>query len=134
MKIILFCFLFFGIFVHAQSVISEDSVANPPENFENVHVEKLFGDSLSTAFMIWVKDTVATHRHNWHSETIHVFEGKAKMYMNGEKSIIKSGDNIFIPKKTWHAVKVISDEPLKVISVQSPGFYGEDREFKKPSN
>lgn len=130
MRIILFCFLLFNVVAHSQSIIGLDSVLSPPKNFENVHVEKLFGDSLSTSFMIWVKDTVATHRHNWHSETIHVFEGKATMYMNGKRQIIKAGDNIFIPKKTWHAVKVTSDEPLKVISVQSPGFFGEDREFK----
>lgn len=102
----------------------------PEADYENISVKKLYGDSLATGFMIWVKDTVATHRHNWHSESIVVIEGSARMYMNDAIQEIKAGDVLFIPKHTWHAVKVISDEPLKVLSVQSPGFYGNDREFK----
>ncbi len=34
-----------------------------PENFENIHVEKLYSDSLATAFVIWAKQDVKAHKH-----------------------------------------------------------------------
>lgn len=106
----------------------------PSDDYENIHVKKIYGDSLSTGFIIWVKDTVKTHRHNWHSESIVVLEGEAIMWLNDKTVKIQSGETLFIPKKTWHAVKVISTIPLKVISIQSPGFFGKDREFKENRN
>ncbi len=115
--------------VFGQEQYSLDEVL-PEADYENISVKKLYGDSIATGFVIWVKDTVATHRHNWHSESIVVIEGIARMYMNDAIQEIKAGDVLFIPKQTWHAVKVTSDKPLKVLSVQSPGFYGNDREFK----
>jgi mannose-6-phosphate isomerase-like protein (cupin superfamily) len=118
---------------YAQDFLHIDEVS-PKNNYENIYVEKLYGDSLSTGFLIWVKDTVKTHRHNWHSESIVVLEGEAKMYVNDSVKMIRSGELLFIPKNTWHSVKVTSEIPLKVISVQSPGFYGEDREFKDENN
>jgi mannose-6-phosphate isomerase-like protein (cupin superfamily) len=58
-----------------------------------------------------------------------VLEGIAKLYFNDTIKEIHSGDLIFLPKNNNHAVKVISKTPLKVLSVQSPGFYGLDRVF-----
>ena len=114
-------------FTQDHLVIDEIS---PKSSYDNIYVEKLYGDSLSSGFLIWVKDTVKTHRHNWHSESIIVLEGAGKLYTNGNVQVITSGQTIFIPKKTWHAVKVTSTIPLKVLSIQSPGFYGKDREFE----
>jgi len=45
---------------------------------------------------------------------------------------IASGDLIFIPKNTVHAVKSIGASVLKVISIQSPRFDGTDRILTKP--
>jgi mannose-6-phosphate isomerase-like protein (cupin superfamily) len=118
-----------------QSSIGQNLVYLPEKkaapDFENIHVERLFGDSLSTSFMIWVKDTVATHKHELHSETIYVLEGEAKFYLNDSITTIKAEDILFVPKNNWHAVKVTSEIPLKVISTQSPGFYGKDRVFRR---
>ena len=115
---------------HTQTVISE---VKEPNEFDNVYVERLFGDSLSTSFEIWVKDSVPTHRHNYHSEVVYVKKGWAKMKLNNEEVEIKEGDKIFIPKNTWHSVEVKSEVPLRVLSVQSPGYFGDDREFKYKS-
>jgi quercetin dioxygenase-like cupin family protein len=132
MKLISTCLLLFllsvaPIFGQAQFSFNE---LFPEDDYENISVKKLYGDSLATGFLIWVKDTVASHSHNWHSESIVVIDGSARMYMDDTIQDINAGDVLFIPKQTWHAVKVTSDEPLKVLSVQSPGFYGKDREFK----
>jgi len=123
--------LFSMCYSYSQTIRSFDKM-NPETSFENIHVEKISEDSLSSVFLIWVKDTVATHKHEFHSESIYVHDGEGKLYLNEAQPVeIKKGDVLFIPKNTWHAVKVISDEPMRVMSVQSPRFNGEDRIFKK---
>jgi len=48
----------------------------------------------------------------------------------GDKTIkVKKGDIIFIPKNTVHSLKVNSQTPMKVVSIQSPFFDGTDRVF-----
>ena len=121
--------VFFGYVAHSQET-KAIALIQAPKQYDNIHVERIFGDSLSTSFMIWIKDTVATHKHEVHNETIHVLEGKAKFYFNDNITVIKAGEVLFIPKNNWHAVKVTSRKPLKVISTQSPGFYGKDRVFR----
>ena len=43
---------------------------------------------------------------------------------------VAAGDWIVIPKNTWHGVIVNSKSTMKVISVQSPEYFGKDRIFK----
>ena len=92
-----------------------------------IHVEKLITSELSSTFFITIKEQVAPHIHAEHDEQVFVISGRGKFYLNGEIQIIKKGDFIFIPRKTPHAVKVISNKPLKVISIQTPEFNGTDR-------
>lgn len=114
----------------SQSIQSVDSI-RPKGEFENIYVHKMDGDELTTQFMIWVKDTVATHKHEKHSETVYILEGAGRFFFNDSVAYVKAGDFIFIPKNTWHSVKVTSQTPMKVISNQSPAFYGEDRIMKE---
>lgn len=123
-------FFSYSVLCFGQEVISKNSIT-PKNDFDNIHVERLAGDSLSTSFMIWIRDTVKIHKHVCHSETIYLLEGEGMIYFND--SIIQKlavGSIVYIPKDTWHAVKVTSEEPMQVLSVQSPGFYGKDRVFK----
>ena len=112
-----------------QSIQSVDSI-HPDEAFDNIYIHKVDGDELTTRFIIWVKDTVRTHKHKNHSETIFILDGEGKFYIDDSMVTVKKGDLIFIPQQTWHSVKVTSEKPMKVISNQSPAFYGEDRTFK----
>ncbi len=128
--VLLFIIFTSSVFTYGQEIYKTEDF-NADNYFENIFVKKLSEDTLSSQFLIWVKDTVALHKHNFHTETIYVIEGEAHMYFNDEApKIIKKGDVLFVPFNTWHAVKVISEEPLKVLSVQSPGFDGSDRIFK----
>ena len=126
MKIILFLFLFFitnSIFgqVHLQldTLLSKTA--------EILKVEKIGGDSLTTSFVISIKQGVKKHLHKEHSETIHVLEGEGNMLLGDKMIHIKKGDFIFIPKNTPHKVDVTSTIPLKVLSIQAPYFDGKDR-------
>lgn len=102
---------------------------NPEVEFENIHVEKISDDSLSSTFLIWVKSIVAPHYHAEHTEQVYVLEGTGIFTMNGSELTIEPGDLITIPKGAVHSVKVTSDTPMKVLSVQSPQFTGDDRIF-----
>ena len=126
MKFILFLFFFFitnSFFgqVHLQldTLLSKTA--------EILKVEKIGGDSLTTSFVISIKQGVKKHLHKEHSETIHVLEGEGDMLLGDKMIHIKKGDYIFIPKNTPHKVEVTSTIPLKVLSIQAPYFDGKDR-------
>ena len=102
----------------------------PEAEFDNIHVKKITSDSLQSCFIIWVKKGVKGHFHKDHSENLVVIEGRALMTLNNEEFEIKAGDFINIPKGTKHSVlEVLSEVPLKVLSIQSPYFDGTDRVF-----
>lgn len=101
----------------------------PKEEFDNIFVEKLSSDSLSTSFVIWVKKSVKSHKHALHTESLYVIEGEGNMVIGKEEFKIASGSYLVIPSGTFHSVEVTSDIPLKVVSVQAPEFFGKDRIF-----
>lgn len=128
---IILCIVFAGI-VHSQQLIQPKSIT-PEADYENIHIEKVADDALQTTFVIWVRHSVREHYHAWHTETVHVVEGSAEMTLGDSTFVIHPGDLIHIPKGTPHGVtQVLSEATLKVVSVQSPRFYGDDRIFTKP--
>lgn len=131
MKQLLILFLILSVNSRAQDIKSLDSY-QPSVEYENIHVLKIADDSLQSSFIIWVKRTVKAHYHAEHSENIVVLEGEAIMTIGQELIVIRKGDYINIPKGTVHSVtQVLSVEPLKVLSIQSPHFDGKDRIFSE---
>lgn len=124
----MFCFLALCAVASlaAQQVLDFDTV-QPSEEYGNVHVQQLYSDSAVTAFMIWVKKEVAPHYHAKHTEQVYILEGRGTMTMGGKAVPVKAGDHIFIPPGTVHSVKVTSEAPMKVLSIQAPEFDGTDR-------
>jgi mannose-6-phosphate isomerase-like protein (cupin superfamily) len=92
-----------------------------------VVTNNLFSDSLVSSFCIIIKSEVRSHKHLNHSEHLIVQEGEALMKLNDKEFNIKEGDVIFIPKGSTHSVLVKGKKPLKVISIQTPMFKGDDR-------
>jgi mannose-6-phosphate isomerase-like protein (cupin superfamily) len=113
--------------VKAQTVIYLDTIAKPVAGSKANVVKALAGDSLSSSFCILIPNEVKAHKHVWHSEQVYVIQGKGVMRLGDKNISIKSGDLIFIPKNTIHAVTSMGEVPLKVLSVQSPLFDGSDR-------
>lgn len=99
----------------------------PADDYDNVHVEKIYSDSAATSFIIHVKKEVVLHKHAEHTEQVYILEGTGKMRLGNEWILIKPGDYIVIPENTPHAVIVTSETPLKVLSIQTPIFDGTDR-------
>ena len=126
MKYILFLFLFFITnFYFGQVHLQLDTLLS--KTAEILKVEKIGGDSLTTSFLITIKQGVKKHLHKEHSETIYVIEGEGEMLLGDKMIHIKKGDYIFIPKNTPPKVDVKSTIPLKVLSIQAPYFDGKDR-------
>ena len=122
--------LFLINIVSAQTVNSVDDL-QPTEAFDNIHVQKIDTDSLSTTFAIWVKLKVKMHKHVNHMENVYIVEGNGAFTVSDSTYEVKKGDLIVIPKNTWHGVTISSKNPMKVISIQSPEFKGLDRVLKK---
>jgi len=101
----------------------------PGGEYENIHVKKLDDDPLTTTYLIWVKETVREHHHSEHTEVVYVFEGEGLMTLGEQEQKIGPGDYVFVPKGTLHSVQVLSEEPMKVMSIQTPQFDGSDRIF-----
>lgn len=100
-------------------------------DIENILVKKLDSDSNSTSFIIWIDKSVKSHKHETHSEVIYVVEGEGIITIDGSNSLLRSGDYFRIPKNTFHSLEVSSRKPMKVISIQSPEFLGNDRVFEE---
>ena len=103
----------------------------PAEEFDNIHSQEMYSDSFGTSFVIWLKKEVKLHRHDFHTEKLYVLEGTGVSVLNNEMKMIKPGDFIVIPQGIPHSVTVTSEEPMKVISIQTPQFFGKDRVYIK---
>lgn len=126
MKFILFLLFLFPLVAQSQLIIHKDSLL-PPKELNGTVVQKIAGDSLVSTFVIFIKESVPMHKHAHHSENVMVLEGEGIMTLGSIVKEIRAGDIIFIPVNTFHDVKVTSDIPLKVISIQAPEFDGKDR-------
>ena len=102
-----------------------------PAKYDNIYNRPLYSDPEASSFVIFVKKEVKEHKHETHAEHVIVLEGEAVMKIDGNSFKIKKGDVIFVPKNTWHYVKVTSKTPLKVLSLQAPNFDGKDRILKE---
>ncbi|MEM7037336.1 MAG: cupin domain-containing protein, partial [Bacteroidota bacterium] len=86
------------------TVVKSAKKLKPTEEFDNIHVQKLFSDAKASCFVIWVKQKVRLHKHAAHSETVYVLGGKGEMTLGKETFQVRKGDVVFIPEGTPHAV------------------------------
>ena len=115
----------------AQEFISSTDKIEPiNEDYDNISITKLSTNTDATTFAIWIKKKVKIHKHINHTEHVYIKQGKGKFQLADSLYNVKTGDLIIIPKNTWHGVIVESRNPMKVISIQSPEFFGKDRVFK----
>ena len=117
------------LFISQDIVSSIDQILADKE-FENIHVKKISSDSSSSTFAIWIKQKVKLHKHVYHTENVFIDKGFGEFQLKDSIYKVTAGDWIVIPKNTWHGVIVKSKSTMKVISVQSPKYFGNDRIFK----
>lgn len=113
-----------------QNTITNFNFTKPPLEYDNIHIQRISSDSLSSTFVIWIKQKVRLHKHLYHRENVIIQEGSGKFQLKDSIYNVSAGDIINIPKNTWHGVTINSKDVMKVISIQSPEFFGNDRVFK----
>jgi mannose-6-phosphate isomerase-like protein (cupin superfamily) len=128
----LICIVIFVTASNAQQSSSIDTI-KPPKVYENTYNRPVYSDSLQSSFVIFIKKEVKLHKHVTHTEQVYVLQGTGEMILGEKKITVKKGDMIFIPKNTPHSLKVISVEPMKVLSIQAPNFDGKDRVMLGPN-
>ena len=116
--------------VQAQEVFQVNDLSY--SGSEEIHVTPLTSDKNASSYMIWIKTGVKAHFHATHTEYVHILEGEGIMFLGTEEKELKAGDLIAIPSNTVHSVEVTSATPMKVISIQTPEFKGQDRVFVRP--
>ena len=87
--------------------ISQEAVINigsvkPPKEYSNIHVQKISSNSLSSTFVIWVKQKVRLHKHLYHRENVIIQECSGQFQLKDSIFNVSAGDIITIPKNTWH--------------------------------
>ncbi|WP_372770761.1 cupin domain-containing protein [Pseudoalteromonas sp.] len=98
-----------------------------PSDLENIKVVQLASNQDASQFLIFIKKSVPLHLHKEHSEMVYIVDGEGEMQL-GEKSFtIKKGDFVKIDENTPHGVTVTSQQPLKVLSTQTPEYFGKDK-------
>jgi len=123
-------FLMFSSIYHGQENVMKINQIKPSIEFENINVKKISSNPSSSTFAIWIKKKVKVHKHINHTENILIQSGYGQFRLNDSIYSVSSGDLIVVPKNTWHGVIIDSKEPMKVISIQSPEFFGNDRVYK----
>lgn len=119
-------------FVSAQTPVGAPKVGNAIETIKaqhtgeaNVSVPFSTGEHCSTSILA-PKSPIALHFHERHEETLFIVSGRAEMTIGEDKVTVKSGDIVFLPKRTVHSFKPLSDDCV-VVSTFSPKFDGIDR-------
>ena len=115
----------------SQDIVSSINQIIPNKEFENINIKKISSDSSSSTFVIWIKQKVNIHKHVNHTENVFIDKGFEEFQINDSIYKVTAGDWILIPKNTWHGIIVNSKSTMKVISVQSPKYFGNDRIFKE---
>jgi quercetin dioxygenase-like cupin family protein len=64
---------------------------------------------------------IPLHLHTGYSETIVVLEGEQTIYTPGSEAVLHSGDHLFIPAGTPHAIVSSGLQPSKALIIASPG-------------
>lgn len=71
---------------------------------------------------------IPAHFHERHEETVVILRGKGEMKIGSEVRSVGAGDLIFLPKRTVHSFKPLSEDCVAV-SIFSPKFDGVDRVY-----
>ena len=127
-KVIVVAVLLLAFVGFAQEVMKLKKI-EPKKEFDNILVQKLNDDDHQSTFVIWIKESVKLHKHEYHTENIYVIAGKGNMRIGDQTYEVQKGDYFRIPENTPHSLEVTSSKPMKVLSTQCPKFLGTDRVF-----
>lgn len=73
----------------------------------------------------WLAPGVQTppHRHNAYSEHLYVLDGEFTVWAGAKKTVLRPGDDVFIPAGTSHVVAATGATPSRGLVVASPSAF-----------
>ena len=64
--------IFIPFIYKSQDIVTSIDEIIPKIEFENIHLKKIYSDSSSTTFAIWIKQKVNIHKHVNHTENVFI--------------------------------------------------------------
>lgn len=125
-KLILIFLLNIGLFILARAQMVYTFQTDSKKEFDNIYSEKIYSDSLSSSFVITIRKSVGLHKHDLHTEHVYILEGSGEMQLGKDHLSVVKGDLVIIPKGTPHSLEVTSIESMRILSIQSPEYDGDD--------
>lgn len=125
--------------VHAQSqgtpspgVYDIDSllIEHPMTKGQSFRTDVIAWDSASSVQLTQVETAIESHHHATHDENVWIIRGSGRLTIGDQKTKVKAGQFVHIPRGTKHAFHNLGSNPAVVISVFSPGFDGKDRIYE----
>ena len=117
----IFLFVTKSIYAAAQSNLKEllqdqnhTAALEQKDNYQIKHIVVKPGKRLSLQY------------HRYRSEHWTVVKGEAKVFLDGNITILKEKKSIDIPKLSQHYISNETSEPLIIIEIQMGSYFGED--------
>ena len=88
---------------------------HPPDGYRNLHVQVLRQDAEVEQFLLWVREFIRPEAHHNEQESFLILEGRCECSLGGELVPLGPGDYLPVPLDLEHAVRVISETPVKAI-------------------
>jgi mannose-6-phosphate isomerase-like protein (cupin superfamily) len=93
---------------------------NPPENFENIHLQPIKSDDSVQMFIAWVSDMVPEEVHHDLHESFMIIEGSCTCHITDEAGHtrivhMQAGDYITMETGETHDIRITSTKPTKAV-------------------
>lgn len=73
-----------------------------------------------------IKGKSKPHKHKIMEEVYYILHGNGTLIIDGERSTVKPGDLIPIPKDTFHHIETSTGKEMEILVITHPRFIKED--------
>ena len=138
--LLLFACLFLGGCAADKSSFSYQNPKNIPDtvfllerareiekkDFENIQLETLAQNELSSHHLVVIRDREPLHYHATHDAWALVIKGKGEFFLGDKWTRFHPGVSFFIPRGVHHQAVSSGKEPLAAFAIFTPPYDGRD--------
>lgn len=96
------------------------------EDFDNIRLETIAKNKLSTHHLVVIRDAEPLHYHAKHDGWAMVLKGKGEFILGEKRFQIHPGAGFYIPRKVPHQAIRRGREPLAAFVIFTPPYDGKD--------
>jgi len=102
---------------------SEEKVVKPWGSYQTI-----YGDENTKVKIICItpNQRPSYQYHFKRTETWVIVQGEGTLTLDGDTSVVKKGDTVFVPKEAKHRIQNTGKENLVFVEVQLGEYFGED--------